>query len=97
MSDLPPELDLERTRGLVNDLGQQVKAFYLANGKAQVHVFEALNALASVTAMVVAGTAPFGTEDCLEFFSDAFGIQLRHSLATIAAREEPDKGSDRLN
>ena len=97
MSDHPPELDRDRTRGLVDALGQQVKAFYLANGRAQVHVFEALNALAAVTAMVVAGTEPFGTEDCIEFFSDAMAQQLRHSLAAIAARAEPDKGGDRLN
>jgi hypothetical protein len=86
MSDEP---DRNRTEALVHALGDVVKAHYLAGGSGRPspgRVFEALNGLACITAMVIAGTAPDGVEDCVAFFTDATAQQLQATLSAIAER-----------
>jgi hypothetical protein len=80
--DEPPPIDRERTEALAFDLMVAVRKHYLDNGPSarQELVYEALNALGVAVAHVIAGTAPFGIEDCLRFFSSAFTTQLNATL-----------------
>jgi len=77
-------LDPERCEQLTVALSTEVSAFYRAQGGVkQQYVYEVLNALAVATAFVIAGTAPDGVLECLEFFSDAISGQLNSTLAAM--------------
>jgi hypothetical protein len=89
------ELDRARVEKLVQGLAAMVKAHYLGQGAPgrPLHadrglVFEALNGLACVVAMVVAGTAPEGVRDCVHFFGEALTQQLRKTLEDLAEMDQ---------
>jgi hypothetical protein len=94
MRDAADESDLDRSRieALLQCLASAVKQHYLGYGneRRQILVYEALNALACQVALCVAGTAPDGVGDCLEFFSEAFTSQLNSTLASLADEAERD-------
>ena len=66
-------LDHARIERLARDILLPIRANYLAGPTSRDRVFEALNALAFVTAIVIAGTGD-QTGEALEFFNKAFRI-----------------------
>jgi hypothetical protein len=86
------ELDRPRVEALIKAIGTPVRDYYRAQEtRGQLHVYEVLNGLACVTAMVMAGTAPFGLRDCLTFFSEALHGQIHKTLADQAEMAEKGK------
>jgi hypothetical protein len=71
----PPDqgLDRERIEKLAYQILLPIRANYLAGPTSRDRVFEALNAMAFVTAVVIAGTEDDSGE-ALEFFNNAFRI-----------------------
>jgi hypothetical protein len=87
-TDDAPPLNRARIEGLLMVLAQAVKAHYLvAETEQQTLVYEALNALACQTALVIGGAAEAGgLHDCLNFFAEALSNQVNAILVALAER-----------
>lgn len=71
----PQPLDLAATEQLTAAFAAAIKQHYLDRPRSNATVLEVLNALAAVTAFVVAGTEP-DQETSFDFFLTAFHQQL---------------------
>ncbi len=82
----------ENTQELAIALMHAIRAHYMLHQPGQQHVFEVLNALAVVSAMVVAPLEPqTGRTTPLKFFFNAFRAQVRLVREHEQQRQEDDE------
>jgi hypothetical protein len=92
MSDNPGSIELDRDgcSRLLDRLNEGLADYYhTERSRGRAVVFEVLNALACAAAAVMAGTAPYGTEDCLAFFTEALQNQLNATLELVENHDMP--------